>query len=164
MGKAIKNKLVGDFTEDRLEAQLNRKLPYNYQRQQVHGGSRADFILHDDAGAAAAVIECKSGEFRDVKQARRLVSLAETTKARTLYLVTKHGDARRFSPAVREVFRQAKAEGRILVKFFDIDKPRDAVRGIANHVREQLRPEMARGQSKPASPSFDLADRLLRGR
>lgn len=164
MGKAIKNKLVGDFTEDRLEAQLNRKLPHNYERQQVHGESRADFILHDDDGVRAAVVECKSGGFRDVLQARRLVTLAETTKARTLYLVTKHGDARRFSPAVREVFRQAKAEGRIFVKFFDIDKPRDAVRGIANHVREQLRPEGARGLSKLSPPAVDLADRFFRGR
>lgn len=164
MGKPIHNKLAGDFTEDRLEAALNRKLRYNYERQQTHGESRADFILHDDDGVRTAVIECKSGGFRDAGQARRLVALAETTKARTLYLVTRHGDARKFSPAVQEVFRKAKAEGRIAVKFFDIDKPREAARGIANHVRAQLKPEGARPLAKLSPAGFDLADRFHRGR
>jgi DNA-binding sugar fermentation-stimulating protein len=164
MGKAIHNKLVGDFSEDRFEAELHRKLPYNYERQQVHGESRADFILHDNDGVATAVVECKSGGFRDAGQARRLVRLAETTKARTLYLVTKHGDARQFSPAVKDVLRQAKAEGKILVKFFDIDKPRDAARGIASHVRLQLRSAGPRPLAKLSPAGFDVADRLHRGR
>ena len=143
MGKAIRNKLVGDFTEDRIEAQLHNKLTHNYERQQAFGESRADFMIYDNDGVRTAVVECKSGRFSDAGQARRLVSLAGTTKQRTLHLVTKHGDARLFSPAVKEVFRQAKAGG-IHIKFYDIDRPRQSVRAIANQVREQLKSEQAR--------------------
>jgi hypothetical protein len=128
---AIKNKLAGDFRESAFEVQLDRYLRHNYSPQQAHGKTRTDFVIENDHGERAAVLEIKDGGWRDFRQAVRLITLASKTTHKTLFVATKGGTDRVFSPMVKKIFQKLPKALGVKTVLIDKDKPQTGAKEIS---------------------------------
>jgi hypothetical protein len=128
---AIKNKLAGDFRESAFEVQLDRYLRHNYSPQQAHGKTRTDFVIENDHGVRAAVLEIKDGGWRDFRQAVRLITLASTTTHKTLFVATKGGTDRHFGRVVKLIFQRLPKALGVKTVLIDKDKPQTGAKEIS---------------------------------
>ncbi len=110
----LENKFKGHQGEILLEVELDRRIPYNYDREEAHGEHRPDFVVKNDGGERVAVVDSKhlspeaapGNGWTDTKQAEAFLKLAADSAARTLIIATPDGTDRGFSGRIKTLLRE----------------------------------------------------------
>jgi hypothetical protein len=110
----LEHKFTGNQGEIILEVELDRRIPYNYDREEAHGEHRPDFVVKNDGGERVAVVDSKNlspqavpGKgWTDAQQAEAFLKLAAESEARTLIIATPDGTDRGFSGRIKTLLRE----------------------------------------------------------
>jgi hypothetical protein len=167
-----KNNQQGNEWEAVVEEKLVNNLPHNYERQQLHGGRKPDFAIHNDDGELVAFVEVKShiGETakpgaqaksggqanpHDFQQTMEIIEqAAKQPGGERVIVVTPNGE--NFFPepklkALKESAVNQKVELKIL-NFAQWDKYMKVLKALVANVPPPSRP--ASGATKaPAAPT-----------
>jgi hypothetical protein len=99
----IPNKEKGDHFEILTESRMMSHME-NYEREVVHGGRRLDFVISNRDGVPQAIVEVKSGAWKEIQQGKDQIDLAQEITERKMLIVATR------SPSLDEQFGQEIAQ------------------------------------------------------